>query len=87
MVTGAAAESRRQALAEDGWRRHLTTLEGWRRFTAAEPGRRTAARCPAMGGDRRRRTGLFGEYRLDYHTRLAAAATSTLRQVVTTGRG
>jgi hypothetical protein len=29
---------------------------------------------------------LFDEHRLDYHTRLAAAATSALRQVVTTGR-
>src|SRR5437879_7804459 len=29
---------------------------------------------------------LYDEYRLDYHTRLAAAATSTLRQVVTTGQ-
>ena len=76
----------RQALAEDGWSRHLTTLEGWRKFTAAEarpPELPDARRWEAMGEAEQE---LFDEYRLDNHTRLAAAATSTLRQVVTTGR-
>ena len=86
MVTGADAESWRQALAEDGWSRHLTTLDGWRKFTAAgsrPPELPDARRWAAMAEAEQE---LFGEYRLDYHTRLAAAATSTLRQVVTTGR-
>jgi hypothetical protein len=86
VVTGAGAESWRQALAEDGWSRHLTTLDGWRKFTAAGsrppelPDARRWAAMPEADQE------LFDEYRLDYHTRLAAAATSTLRQVVTTGR-
>ena len=85
-VTASGAESWRQALAEDGWSRQLTTLEGWRKFTAAEsrppelPDARRWAAMPEPDQD------LFDEYRLDYHTRLAAAATSTLRRVVTTGR-
>jgi hypothetical protein len=75
----------RQALAEDGWSRHLTTLDGWRKFTMAEtrppdllPDGQWAALPEADQV-------LYDEYRLDYHTRLAAA-TSALRQVVTTGR-
>jgi hypothetical protein len=86
VVTGADAESWRQALAEDGWNHHLTTLDGWRKFTAAEsrpPELPGALRWAAMPEAEQE---LFDEYRLDYHTRLAAAATSTLRQVVTTGR-
>lgn len=86
MVTGAGAESWRQALAEDGWSRQLTTLEGWRKFTAAgsRPPQLPDARQWAAMGEAEQE--LFDEYRLDYHTRLAAAATLTLRQVVTTGR-
>jgi Bacterial TniB protein len=86
VVTGADAGTWRKALAEDGWSRHLTTLDGWRKFTAAKTrppdlpaGQQWAAMTEADQV-------LYDEYRLDYHTRLAAAATSTLRQVVTTGR-
>jgi hypothetical protein len=86
VVTGADAGTWRKALAEDGWSRHLTTLDGWRQFTTAE------ARPPDLPDGRQWEfmaeadRELYDEYRLDYHTRLAAAATSTLRQVVTTGR-
>jgi hypothetical protein len=86
VVTANGAESWRQALAEDGWSLQLTTLEGWRTFTTAgtrPPELPDAQRWESMSEADRE---LFDEYRLDYHTRLAAAATSTLRQVVTTGR-
>ncbi len=83
---GSAEPSRRHAVAEDDWHRQLTTLEGWREFTTAFvvppellPGRQRAALGEA---DKL----LYDEYRLDYHTRLAAVATSTLRRVVHTGR-
>jgi len=86
VVTTAGAQSWRQMLAEEGWSRHLTTLEGWREFTTAETippelltGQQQAA-MPEAGQL------LYDEFRLDYHTRLAAAATSALRQVVSTGR-
>lgn len=64
----------------------LTTLQGWRLFTA------TATVAPELLPDgewqglaESDRLG-YDELRLDYHTRLAAVATSTLRQVVHTGR-
>src|ERR1700730_6105422 len=86
MVTAAGAQSWRQMLAEEGWSRHLTTLEGWREFTTAQtipPELLTGPQRAAMP-----QTGqlLYDEFRLDYHTRLAAVATSALRQVVSTGR-
>lgn len=75
----------RHAVDEDP-HRHLTTLQGWRRFTtdapappALLPGNELAALDSA---DRL----LYDEDRLDYHTRLTVAATSTLRSVVHTGR-
>ena len=86
MVTGTDAGTWRKALAEDGWSRHLTTLDGWRKFTTSEarpPDLPDGQQWEAMTEADRE---LYDEYRLDYHTRLAAAATSTLRQVVTAGR-
>jgi transposase len=52
--------------------RHLTTIDGWRRFTTDTP----EPPDPALPDDAR----------LDYHTRLAVVATSTLRQVINAGR-
>jgi hypothetical protein len=86
VVTGTDAGTWRKALAEDGWSRHLTTLDGWRKFTTSEarpPDLPDGQQWEAMTEADRE---LYDEYRLDYHTRLAAAATSTLRQVVTAGR-
>jgi Bacterial TniB protein len=76
----------RQTLAEEDWHRHLTTLEGWRAFTTAEtipPELLSDQQWAALAEDDQL---LYDEYRLDYHTRLASVATSTLRQVVHTGR-
>ncbi len=77
---------RRQALADSDGHQQLTTLEGWREFTAA------VTVAPDLLGETQwealadaDRVG-YDEMRLDYHTRLAAVATSTLRQVVNTGR-
>ncbi|MGH8920780.1 MAG: AAA family ATPase, partial [Actinomycetes bacterium] len=64
----------------------LTTLAGWREFTT----RATVA--PTLLVDREWQCLAeldrfdYDELRLDYHTRLVAVATSTLRQVVHTGR-
>lgn len=52
--------------------RHLTTVDGWRRFTTDTP------EPPDPH--------LPDEARLDYHTRLTVVATSTLRQVINAGR-
>ncbi|MFG2042208.1 TniB family NTP-binding protein [Dactylosporangium sp. NPDC048998] len=68
------------------YHRHLTTLEGWRQFTAAEvaaPALLPAARWKALTDVDR--SG-YDEHRLDYHTHMAVVATSTLRQVVNAGR-
>lgn len=76
----------RRALAQEELHQHLTTLDGWRRFTTDAPIPPTllpedehAALDPAD------RSG-YDDDRLDYHTRLTVAATSTLRKVVHTGR-
>ena len=66
--------------------KHLSTLPGWREFTALAPGQPellAAAEYAALGGDAR---AAYDEERLDYHTRLGVVGTSVLRQVVTTGR-
>jgi Bacterial TniB protein len=76
----------RQAVDDTDGHRQLTTLEGWREFTAA------ATVPPDLLGEQQWTTLAdadridYDELRLDYHTRLAAVATSTLRQVVNTGR-
>lgn len=65
---------------------HLTTLQGWRQFTATAtiaPELLTELEWTALTETARLD---YDELRLDYHTRLAAVATSTLRQVVHTGR-
>ncbi len=74
------------SIDDEGGHQQLTTLQGWRLFTA------TATTAPELL-DERKWKGLaeadrlgYDELRLDYHTRLAAVATSTLRQVVHTGR-
>ncbi len=76
----------RPTLDEDDWHRHLTTLEGWRRFTidASAPPRL----LPDHQWERLVKDDRIGydEHRLDYHTRLTVVATSALRQVVHAGR-
>jgi hypothetical protein len=66
--------------------RHLSTLPGWREFTALAPGQPellAAAEYASLGDDAR---AAYDEERLDYHTRLGVVGTSVLRQVVTAGR-
>jgi hypothetical protein len=86
VVSAPDAQSWRQALTEDSWSRHLTTLAGWRKFTMAEIRSPDLLSGPQWAALPETDQLLYDEYRLDYHTRLAAAATSALRQVVTTGR-
>ena len=65
---------------------HLTTLQGWRRFTtaAAAPPQSLPESRPSTMTEAERAG--HDEERLDYHTRMAVVATSTLRQVVHVGR-
>lgn len=84
--TTASRRAWQHALDETDTHQQLTTLQGWRQFTS------TATNPPALlpagqwqSLDEAARAG-YDEMRLDYHTRLAAVATSTLRKVVTTGR-
>jgi hypothetical protein len=95
MVTAAAPGQDSEAGRRMGWRRaldqedlhrYLTTLEGWREFTTREPeppALLTEDELADLGTDSRLD---YDEERLDYHTRLTVAATSTLRSVVHTGR-
>jgi hypothetical protein len=66
--------------------RQLTTLEGWREFVGETPDvpdlLSDQVRDQLAANDRLE----YDERRLDYHTRLTVAATSTLRHVVHTGR-
>jgi hypothetical protein len=85
-ATAMPSHTWRQAVDETDTHQHLTTLEGWRHFTTAItnppdllPTRQWQALDEPSRSD-------YDETRLDYHTRLAAVATSTLRKVVTTGR-
>ncbi|MFJ6623525.1 TniB family NTP-binding protein [Kitasatospora sp. NPDC091335] len=66
--------------------RHLTTLEGWRQFTAdpPPPPRLLSRRRYDALGDLERT--LYDEARLDHHARLRVVATSTVRHAVTCGR-
>jgi hypothetical protein len=85
VVTAAGAAGSPQARGRTGWDQ-LTTLEGWRQFTSdapAVPELLPGAERGALADDDR---SCYDERRLDYHTRLAVAATSTLRHVVNTGR-
>jgi hypothetical protein len=75
-----------QQLAADDYHRHLTTLDGWRQFTAAA--QQPSAQLPqdrweALAEDER---AVYDDARLDYHTQMTIVATSTLQQVVTAGR-
>ncbi len=64
----------------------LTTLAGWRAFTAASPAVPELLTYQQwIGLDELQRLN-YDELRLDYHTRLGSVATSTLRQVVRSGR-
>ncbi|MFE1873032.1 TniB family NTP-binding protein [Streptomyces sp. NPDC059496] len=65
---------------------HLTTREGWRRFTAEQPTPPrllTPAEHEALSGSERE---IDYEVRLDHHARLMVVATSTVRHTVTCGR-
>jgi hypothetical protein len=82
----ASSDAWRLALDEADTHQHLTTLEGWRRFTS------TAANPPELlpAGQWHALDAAghadYDELRLDYHAGLAAIATSALRKVVTAGR-
>ncbi|MFE7234101.1 TniB family NTP-binding protein [Streptomyces sp. NPDC057596] len=76
----------RRGLGREELHRYLTTLEGWREFALQDPappdllsGSVLADLTPDERLD-------YDDDRLDYHTRLTVAATSTLRTVVHTGR-
>lgn len=75
----------RQSVVEDQ-HRHLTTLDGWRQFTAqgGDPPSLLPAQQRELLSHHDRH--LYDEARLDYHLRLGVVATSTLRQVINTGR-
>ncbi|WP_081982104.1 TniB family NTP-binding protein [Streptacidiphilus albus] len=76
----------RQSLDQADLQRYLTTLEGWRDFTRQDPvppELLTAAILTSLTPDEQAD---YDDVRLDHHTRLTVAATSTLRQVVLTGR-
>lgn len=85
-ATTASGYAWRRTLDETDTHQHLTALEGWRQFTSA------TTNPPELLPDGQWQvlddTGRadYDEMRLDYHTRLAAIATSALRKVVTTGR-
>ncbi|GED88245.1 ATP-binding protein [Streptomyces sp. 6-11-2] len=66
--------------------RHLTNLDGWRRFVEEPPPplrRLTDAEYDALGDLEK---AAFDEARLDHHARLLVVATSTVRHTVTSGR-
>jgi Bacterial TniB protein len=95
MVTPAAAgpgpqqdraASWRRVLAEEELHRHLTTLDGWRQFACDAPVPPALLSQSELAGLDPAGRFLCDEDRLDYHTRLTVAATSTLRKVVHTGR-
>jgi hypothetical protein len=72
--------------AQASWHRQLTTLEGWRQFTADAPDVPVLLPGPVRGTPADDERSWYDERRLDYHTRLGVVATSTLRHVVNTGR-
>jgi hypothetical protein len=76
----------RQAVDEEDLHRHLTTLEGWRRFTTEAPSPPSLLAEDELAALDTADRLLYNEDRLDYHTRLTVAATSTLRNVIHTGR-
>jgi len=85
-VVTAASEASSQAAGQAGWHRQLTTLEGWRQFTSDAPAVPELLPGPVRARLADDDRSCYDERRLDYHTRLAVVATSTLRHVVNTGR-
>jgi hypothetical protein len=75
-----------RALDQEELHRYLTTLEGWREFATRDPAPPDLLpqdELADLGEDEHLD---YDEDRLDYHTRLTVAATSTLRTVVHAGR-
>ena len=70
----------------DDSQRHLTTLQGWRRFTTDKPTVPESLSPKDWGRLSEQDRLVYDEARLDYHTRLSVVATSTIRQVVHAGR-
>ncbi|MET9881468.1 ATP-binding protein [Actinacidiphila glaucinigra] len=95
MVTAIGPTSDQDPQRHSGWKRaldredlhrYLTTLAGWREFTTQDPAPPEMLpedMLPDLDPDERLD---YDDGRLDYHTRLTVAATSTLRTVVHTGR-
>lgn len=76
----------RRALDREELHRYLTTLEGWREFAVREPAPPDLLPGHFLEGlDPDERLD-YDDGRIDYHTRLTVAETSTLRTVVHTGR-
>ncbi|AUY53605.1 ATP-binding protein [Streptomyces sp. CB01881] len=71
---------------DDDARQHLTTKEGWRKFTFGQPAtpKLPTPKQYAMLAEPIRRN--YDEIRIDHHARLMVVATSTVRHTVTTGR-
>ncbi len=85
-TTTALGSSWKQALDTEETHRHLTTVQGWRRFTTNKPNTpELLSRTQWARLGEHDRT-LYDEARLDYHTRLSVVATSTVKQVVHAGR-
>ena len=76
----------RSALEREDLHRYLTTLEGWREFTTQDPVPPDLLPAPALADLSPDERLDYDDDRLDYHTRLTVAATSTLRTVVHAGR-
>lgn len=94
-ATGPASGQQPDAGRQHGWRRaldreelhrYLTTLEGWREFTLQDPAPPDLLPDSVLTGLAPDERLDYDDSRLDYHTRLTVAATSTLRTVVHTGR-
>ncbi|MBD3008244.1 TniB family NTP-binding protein [Streptomyces sp. 5-10] len=94
-ATGPAPGQQPDPGRQHGWRRalgqeelhcYLTTLEGWREFAVRDPAPPDLLPDRVLDGlDPDERLD-YEDGRIDYHTRLTVAETSTLRTVVHTGR-
>jgi hypothetical protein len=76
----------KQALDSEESHRHLTTVQGWRRFTTDRPIIPELLSRKEWSNLSERDLLDYDETRLDYHTRLSVVATSTIKQVVHAGR-
>lgn len=76
----------RRALDREELHRYLTTLEGWREFAIRDPAPPDLLPDGALDDLDPDEREDYDDGRIDYHTRLTVAETSTLRTVIHTGR-